>query len=94
VEALTPTHVLTPRDLHTSATFCRGFFWTDVSMWPGDAPPDMPLLLALHGRDELLAGALVLRSVTMEGHPRGQVGCSGPEGPPEGWLAASQGGCC
>ncbi|KAL6760889.1 hypothetical protein V8C86DRAFT_3132167 [Haematococcus lacustris] len=40
------------RDVHAAATFCRGFYWTDVNLWPEELPPRCLVVLA--GRDELL----------------------------------------
>jgi hypothetical protein len=45
-------------------------------MWPTQVPHPVPLLLALHGRDELLHCASVLRSLEAVQHPNTQVGGS------------------
>jgi hypothetical protein len=42
-------------------------------MWPGQVPHHIPLLLALHGRDELMHCAEVLRSLEAVQHPMAQV---------------------
>jgi hypothetical protein len=67
---------LARRDLHCTAAFCRGFFWTDLNMWPGQVPHHVPLLLALHGCDELLHCDTVLHGLEAAKHPNQQVsGC-------------------
>jgi hypothetical protein len=76
VPSQAPPHPLSSRrrDLHCTAAFCRGFYWTDLNMWPTLVPHNVPLLLALHGRDELLHCASVLRSLEAVQHPNTQVG--------------------
>ncbi|KAJ9508158.1 hypothetical protein QJQ45_021572, partial [Haematococcus lacustris] len=62
------------RDVHAAATFCRGFYWTDVNLWPEELPPRCLVVLA--GRDELLHAEEVRQvvsggyvGITREPHP-------------------------
>jgi hypothetical protein len=47
------------RDIHIAATFSRGFYWTDINLWPADLPDNACVVLS--GNDALLSAQAVQR---------------------------------
>jgi hypothetical protein len=47
------------RDIHIAATFSRGFYWTDLNLWPADLPDSACVVLS--GNDALLSAQVVQR---------------------------------
>eukprot|EP00775_Hariotina_reticulata_P003336 gene3336-3612_t len=54
------------RELHVCATFSRGFFWSDLNLWPEDLAPGSVVLLS--GRDDLMNARQVQAMLTKAGH--------------------------
>jgi hypothetical protein len=50
------------RDIHIAATFSRGFYWTNLNLWPADLPAES--FVVLSSNDELLSAEVAQRMVT------------------------------
>jgi hypothetical protein len=57
---------LASRELHVCATFSRGFFWTDLNLWPEDLAAGSVVLLS--GRDDMMNARQVQAMLTKAGH--------------------------
>lgn len=57
---------LASHELHVCATFSRGFFWTDLNLWPEDLAPGSVVLLS--GRDDLMNAQQVRAMLEESGH--------------------------
>jgi hypothetical protein len=53
-------------ELHVCATFSRGFFWTDLNLWPEDLANGSVVLLS--GRDDLMNARQVQAMLERCGH--------------------------
>jgi hypothetical protein len=53
-------------ELHVCATFSRGFFWTDLNLWPEDLAQGSVVLLS--GRDDLMNARQVQAMLEPCGH--------------------------